>query len=801
MLDNITKKRIDDLRDILLGKTPSPQSQVEQITTGLIYKFMYDIDSQAKDMGGIPSFFVGDYEKYSWDKLFDPKLIGAKKVELYSEAIEKMYNNPNAPSLFREIFKNSFLPFKDPKILNMFLKEINKFNYSDSEILGDAYEYLISFLGKQGDAGQFRTPRHIIDFIVKIINPQKHETILDPACGTSGFLISSYKFILNKNSSLNAGDQLTAFERKKMSENLVGYDLDPTFVKISLVNLHLNKLTNPKIYEYDTLTSDDKWNEFFDVILANPPFMNPKGGIQPHSKFGLQSTRSEVLFVDYILEHLCPNGRAGIIVPEGIIIKTGGVYKKLRKKLVENALIGVISLPSGVFLPYSGVKTSILILDKKRNANSKEIFFSKIDNDGFNLGAQRNVIPDNDLPEIYEEITKFLRKEDNNLHFENKSSIISDKRISLNIADYQKESIDKKTFKMVKLGDENFFEIVSGGTPKSDFPSYWDGQINWISLADLDANKLITKINSSKRKITDLGLKKSSAKVIPINSIIVSTRATIGRVAINQTLLATNQGFKNIIIKDSKNVSYEFVAYMMTFLKERMINLASGATFKEISKTSFEELSIPIPEIEKQKEIVAELNSFNKVIQNCKEIIKTYKPYFEIDSSWELLEVGDICEFAYGKGLKESERIEGEYDVYGSNGVVGSHNTFLIEHPFIVIGRKGSAGVVHFSNKNGFPIDTTFYISKKELHKKDINLKFLYYYFKKLDLTKLVGDQTIPGLNRNSVYKKQILIPKKETQDLLVKSIEHEESLIESNKQLIKIFENKIQQKIASVWD
>ena len=214
MLDSITKKKIDDLRNILVGKIPSPQSQVEQITTGLIYKFMYDMDSEAVAMGGVPSFFVNDYEKYSWKYLFDPKLGGVDKVQLYSDAIENMYTNPSAPQLFREIFKNSFLPFKDPSTLNMFLKEINDFNYSHSEKLGDAFEYLLSFMGSQGDAGQFRTPRHIIDFIVEIVNPQKNESILDPACGTAGILISSYKHILSQNTAKNLGDKLNALECK-----------------------------------------------------------------------------------------------------------------------------------------------------------------------------------------------------------------------------------------------------------------------------------------------------------------------------------------------------------------------------------------------------------------------------------------------------------------------------------------------------------------------------------------------------------------------------------------------------------
>jgi type I restriction enzyme M protein len=130
--------------------------------------------------------------------------------------------------------------------------------------------------------------------------------------------------------------------------------------------MYLHGFSTPKIYEYDTLSSEDRWNETFDVILANPPFMTPKGGIRPHKKFGVQANKAEVLFTDYIVEHLNKNGRAGIIVPNGIVATTQTAYKQLRKLLVEDSLIAVVSLPSGCFNPYSGVKTSILMLDKSK---------------------------------------------------------------------------------------------------------------------------------------------------------------------------------------------------------------------------------------------------------------------------------------------------------------------------------------------------------------------------------------------------------------------------------------------------
>ena len=174
-------------------------------------------------------------------------------------------------------------------------------------------------------------------------------------------------------------------------------------VRLSLVNLYLHGFVKPQILEYDTLTSEERWNEYADVILANPPFMSPKGGIMPHKQFSVQSNRSEVLFVDYMAEHLTPNGRAAIIVPEGIIFQSAGAYKQLRKYLIENNFLwAVVSLPAGVFNPYAGVKTSILFLDKSLAKKTDKVLFVKVEKDGFDLGAQRRALCNEmgDKPEL-----------------------------------------------------------------------------------------------------------------------------------------------------------------------------------------------------------------------------------------------------------------------------------------------------------------------------------------------------------------------------------------------------------------
>ena len=437
MLDTETKRKIDSVRDILVGKIPDPTAQVDQITTALIYKFMDDMDEEAKATGGNARFFTGEFKKFSWPKVMDKRLSGGERMDLYVQALSRFPQNDKLPPLFREIFKNAFLPYRDAETLSLFLKEINDFSYDHSENLGNAFEYLLSILGSQGEAGQFRTPRHIIDFMVEVVDPNKEESVLDPACGTGGFLISSYKHIIKRNSGnydpKNAGDsfartvssaltaqiqsngtykgeKLKPVERRKLQKNIIGYDISPKMVKLSLVNMYLHHFKSPKIHEYDTLTSLDAWDESFDVILANPPFMSPKGGIRPHNKFSVKANRSEVLFVDYIAEHLTLNGRAGIIVPEGIIFKGDKAYKTLRKMLVEDRFLwAVVSLPAKVFEPYSGVKTSILFLDKKRAKAAEEILFVDVQNDGLDLGATRRKIDKNDLPEAFQALRSWSR--------------------------------------------------------------------------------------------------------------------------------------------------------------------------------------------------------------------------------------------------------------------------------------------------------------------------------------------------------------------------------------------------------
>ena len=617
MLDAATKRRIDTARDILVGKVPDPKSQVEQITIALIYKFMDDIDAESEEFGGKRTFFAGDFVRYGWAKLMRSGLGGLEMLNLYSEAITRMPENPGIPPLFRDIFNNAYLPYRDPETLRAFLKIIDEFTYDHSERLGDAYEYLLSVLGSQGDAGQFRTPRHIIDFIVEVIDPRKDETILDPACGTAGFLISSYRHIRDVNTDADGSSTLTPDDMRRLAENFNGYDISPDMVRLSLVNMYLHGFVSPSISEYDTLTSEDRWDEFADVILANPPFMSPKGGIRPHNRFSIKARRSEVLFVDYMAEHLTSSGRAGIIVPEGIIFQSQNAHKQIRKILVEDYLVAVVSLPAGVFNPYSGVKTSILILDKALARKAETIAFFKVENDGYDLGAQRRPISENDLPHVQTELAEYLRllrscesvygfRPEMGLVVE-KGKIAADGEYGLSRDRYREVQVrGSLKWPLAKIGDLCVVERGASPRPIRDFVTKSLDGVNWVKIGDAKPGSKY--ILETADKITREGAERSR-KVKP-GDFLLSNSMSYGRPYIMATDGYIHDGW--LLLCDMSNRLDKDYLYCILGSKQTFAQFkraATGGVVNNLNSRLVRDVSIPLPPLDVQKEIVAEIEA------------------------------------------------------------------------------------------------------------------------------------------------------------------------------------------------
>jgi type I restriction enzyme M protein len=823
MLDSDTKRRIDTARDILVGKLPDPKSQVEQITIALIYKFMDDMDAQAVEYGGEPSFFVGDFESYGWRKLFSPNVGGHELLALYGEAITKLNQNPQLPQLFRDIFKNAFLPYRDPETLKLFLKTINEFQYDNSERLGDAFEYLLSVLGSQGDAGQFRTPRHIIDFIVEVVQPKKNETVCDPACGTAGFLISSYKHILKDNMRRALGDLLTPDERKKLMTNFVGYDISPDMVRLSLVNMYLHGFPDPHIYEYDTLTSEERWNDSFDVVMANPPFMSPKGGIKPHKKFSLQANRSEVLFVDYIAEHINPvSGRAGVIVPEGIIFQSANAYKDLRKMLVEKSfLYAVVSLPAGVFNPYSGVKTSILFFDKTLAAKSDKILFIKIADDGFGLGAQRKQLKTSDLPDALNVILDFQKAiahgdtssfADGELSLQafaiEKSRIAENADFYLLGERYRTNKTRQHKFEMVELGE--VCEVINGRAYKQE-ELLETGKYPVLRVGNFFSNRNWYYSN----------LELPQDKYCEKGDLLYAWSASFGpRIWDGAKAIYHYHIWK--MIPDENRINKLFLYQILERdTDEIKAEGGRGIAMMHITKAGIEKRRVPLPPLSVQKEIIERIKSYQRLIDGAKQVIQSFKPNIQTNPDWQMVELSEVCDVRDGTHDSPQYVSEGFPLVTSKNlkdGRIDFSNVSLISREDLdkinarsfvedgdiimpMIGTIGNPVIV--KKEREFGIKNVALIKFHSDSK--INRYFLLNilsseYFNSHFASQSLG-ATQKFISLGFIRKLQIPLPPLEEQKQIVAQIKREQSLVNANKELIKIYEQKIKDEINKLWE
>ena len=403
-------KVIADLRQIIVGKVAMPTDQIEQITLFLFLKQLSRKHDDLVRIGSKELIFTGAWERYHFDVLM--RHSGEELVKECREAVESLYKNPHIDATVRKVFERSYLKILEPKVLSSFLQYLND-KFSDGLDLGDFYESLLPILGTQNELGQFRTPRHIIDFIVRVVDPNIGEKIADPACGTAGFLVAAFNYLKGKYTDKKGRLKLNPEQTKKLyNETIFGWDMEPLMVKFSLANLYLHGLKVPNVSENDTLLNENLWQHTFDIIVANPPFITPKGGAKRHSRFAIASNKTEVLFCEWMVHHINFNGRIGVIVPEGIISDAKKGHKEIRKLFLDNGLWCVVSLPSGVFQPYSGVKTYIIFLDK--TLEPEQILFYDIENHGFSLNTNPVPIDKNDLPNALNVIKKYRGNLQNN---------------------------------------------------------------------------------------------------------------------------------------------------------------------------------------------------------------------------------------------------------------------------------------------------------------------------------------------------------------------------------------------------
>ena len=815
MLDADTKRRIDTARDILVGKVPDPKSQVEQITIALIYKFMDDMDAESEEWGGEREFFAGDFARYGWSKLMSPGLGGHETLNLYAEAIARMPENPGIPPLFRDIFNNAYLPYRDPETLRSFLKVIDGFTYDHSERLGDAFEYLLSVLGAQGDAGQFRTPRHIIDFIVAVVDPKKDDVVFDPACGTAGFLISSYKHILAANAGEDGHSALTPDDRGRLADNFRGYDISPDMVRLSLVNMYLHGFAAPHIFEYDTLTSDDLWNEYADVILANPPFMSPKGGIRPHNRFSVQSKRSEVLFVDYMAEHLTPAGRAGIIVPEGIIFQSQNAHRQLRKMLLEDYLVAVVSLPAGVFKPYSGVKTSVLILDRSLAKRTDRFAFFKVENDGFDLGDQRRPIEKNDLPQARAELAEYLRRLRAGEPLDDfqptlgliveKAKVAAGGEYNLSGEHYRESGPRSGIFPLVAISDVCL--INPRISELADFDP--TTSVSFVPMADLNEDQM-TFTARQEKILSDVSesytyFKEDDVLLAKVTPCFENGKAGVARGLTNGIGFGSSEYY---VLRSSKHALPEWVYLCVThprFRKLGIVQMTGTGGLQRVPRSFVSNFLIPLPPLEVQQELVAEIEGCQKVIDGARAVVENYRPHIAVDPEWPILSLSDVAQNLDSRRvpITQSQRNKGMFPYYGASGIVDCVDEYIFDDDLLLISEDG-ANLLARSTPIAFSVSGKCWVNNHAHVLKPQSLDMRWYletYLNSISLEHFVTGSAQPKLNQRALNSIPIPIP--HDTDILqsvIAELKSERALVDANRDLIKRFEKKIQAVIGRVW-
>lgn len=428
MLNTTIKSSIDRLWDkFWSGGISNPLTAIEQISYLLFMKRLDQMDlkkMQDSEFTGeaYKSIFI-DNEDLRWSH-FRHMEGGEMLVHIQTKVFPFLKTLNSENSSFAKHMGNAVFIISKPSlvveavnIIDEIFEEISKEELSGQgfqDTQGDVYEYLLAEITSAGKLGQFRTPRHIIQLICELVDPKLGDTICDPACGTGGFLLGAYQHILTQHTSKEhqktdgngltrglLGDKLTDERQWKhlKEKTFYGYDMDDSMVRIGLMNLMMHGISTPNIEQKDTLSKRYGEDNYFDVIMANPPFKGSidKGDI--NESLSLPTTKTELLFINRIVKSLKIGGRAGVIVPDGVLFGSSNAHKLARKMLMDDCeLQGIISLPSGVFKPYAGVSTAILIFVK--GGDTDKVWFYDMQADGYSLDDKRSKVNENDIPDI-----------------------------------------------------------------------------------------------------------------------------------------------------------------------------------------------------------------------------------------------------------------------------------------------------------------------------------------------------------------------------------------------------------------
>lgn len=462
MLDAELKSKINQLwQRFWSGGISNPLQSIEQMSYLLFMKRLEDEDvarQQNARLAGQPYQSIFDKEEYKWSiwsQYTADKILPHVRDKLFPW----MRTLGGKDSYYGKYMKDASFIIPTAGLLIEAVKIIDSMHIKDQnrDTKGDMYEYLLSELKTAGKNGQFRTPRHIIKMMVQLVNPTKRDKICDPACGTAGFLVAAYEHILRENTSPEfikkdeqgneygfKGDKLRSDEAKRLREEaLYGFDFDQTMVRISLMNLAMHGLVRPNIEQENTLSRRFSMPKQFDVVLANPPFTGSLEESEVSDDFRIKTTKTELLFLELMYNILDIGGRCAVIVPAGVLFSNSNAHREVRKLLLERCRMdAVISMPSGIFKPYAGVATAVLIFTK--GEPTEKVWFYDMRSDGYSLDDKRTFIDGKgDIPDI---VAKAKTKEPGDNSIAVTFDEIKNNDYNLSIARYKQEEHEEVSY-------------------------------------------------------------------------------------------------------------------------------------------------------------------------------------------------------------------------------------------------------------------------------------------------------------------------------------------------------------------
>ncbi len=431
MITGVIKNKIDKIwTDIWAGGITNPLTVIEQLTYLMFIRSLDEKELENEEFANLtgdtadlifPQSEIGQAMRWSKFKDRDSREIFDLISQRVFPAVKKMkygrlpdFNEKGelieipdrdggqAQTAFSRYMDNAVFVIPNPQVLQKIitgLDDLYEHDIADLDMQGDLYEYMLGKLSTAGQNGQFRTPKHIREMMVELIAPTPDDLICDPACGTAGFLVSAAEYIRRHYEDTMTDEQWSDFANKSFT----GYDTDHTMLRISAMNLMLHSITNPDIDYKDSVSKQNNVSDKYTVCLANPPF---KGTVDAESinddlKAVTNTKKTELLFLALFLRLLQKGGRCACIVPDGVLFGSSKAHKAIRRELIENHLLkAVISMPSGVFKPYAGVSTAVLVFVKTGAGGTENVWFYDMKADGYSLDDKRSEIPENDIPDI-----------------------------------------------------------------------------------------------------------------------------------------------------------------------------------------------------------------------------------------------------------------------------------------------------------------------------------------------------------------------------------------------------------------